>query len=163
MADEGDNRHIGASDSGGKGVGESSWVEVVHRPSRVPVWSTYKLSKDEIKHLQQSFSKVLVMSGSLLDDSRRKWEGLAVIFRSLGHQVPSIRVAKEVRVRLKLANDPEVFPVGEDHIVLRVGTKEDCTRVLEGGPWYVGGQLMAMAPWQLDFLPGRKPVNRTVV
>lgn len=163
MAEGGVNRHIGVSDSDGKGVGERSRAEVVHSPSQAPVWSSYKLIEDKIEHLQQYFSKVLVMLESLLDDSHRKWKGLAVIFRSLGHLAPSARMAKEVRVRLKLADDPKVFPVGEDHLVLRLGSKEDCTRVLEGGPWYVDGQLMAMARWQSNFLLGRKSINRTVL
>lgn len=38
------------------------------------LWSSYKLSKDEIEHLQQSFSKMLVMPESLLDESHQKWE-----------------------------------------------------------------------------------------
>lgn len=75
----------------------------------------------------------------MLEDSCRKWEGLAVIFWSLGHRVLLARVAKEVRLRLQLPVEPEVYPVGEDHVVLRVGTKEECDRILVGGAWYVAG------------------------
>lgn len=122
IADGEENQLDGGLDSEGKGADERSWVQVVQGPSQAPVWSSHKLSEDEIEHLQQCFSKVLVMPGSLLDVSRQKWEGVAVIFRSLSHRVPAVWVLKEVRVRLKLAYDPKVFPVGEDHIVLRVNS-----------------------------------------
>lgn len=44
MAEGEENRHIGGTDSNGKGDEERSWAEVVQHPSRAPVWSSYKLS-----------------------------------------------------------------------------------------------------------------------
>lgn len=61
---------------------------------------------------------MLELLGSLLEDSRQQWEGFAVIFRSLGHRVSLTGVSKEMRMKLKLDYDPEVFPIGEDHIVM---------------------------------------------
>lgn len=74
-----------------------------------------------------------------------------------------IRVAKDVRVRLNLAYDPEVFSIGEDHFVLWVSSNGDCASILDDGLWFISGQLMALAPWKSDFVPGKKPISMTVV
>lgn len=71
-------------DLDGEGDGERLWTRVVHGSSQAPIWSSYKISEAEIGQFQQSFSKILIMLGSLLNDSRQKWEGVAVIFHSLG-------------------------------------------------------------------------------
>lgn len=65
-------------------------------------------------------------------------------------------------MRLKLEYDPEVFPIDEDHVVLRLSSERDCARV-EGGPWFVGGPLMALDSWKSDFLPIHKSIYKTVV
>lgn len=66
-------------------------------------------------------------------------------------------------MKLNLAYELEVFPIGEDHIVLCLSSEGDYARVKEGGPWFAGGQLLALASWEPDFLSGHKPINRTVV
>lgn len=136
---------------------------MVQGSSRAPAWSSHKISKAEIDQLQRCFSKVLELLGSVLEDSHRRWEGVAVIFRSLGRWVSLVGVSKEAWTRLKLDNDPEVFPVGEDHIVLHLSSAGDCARVKEGGPWFIGGQLMALDSWESDFIPSRKSIFKTVV
>lgn len=128
----------------GKGEGEQTWVRVVQGPSRAPTWTSHKITKEEIDQHQSFFSKVLELPELLLDDSRRQWEGLAVVFRSLGRRILAAWVSKEVRLRPKLEYDPEVFSIAEDHLVLQLSSEGDCARVKGGGPWFVGGQLMAM-------------------
>lgn len=96
------------------------------------------------------------MLGLVPDNSHRKWEGVVVIFRSLGRRILAAWVVKEVRQRLSLDYDPEVFLIRDDHIVLQLSSEGDCVKVLEGGPWFVEGQLMAFASWESDFLPGCK-------
>lgn len=86
-----------------------------------------------------------------------------MIFRSLGRRVLLAGVSKEVRLKLKLSYDPEVFPIGEDHIVLRLSSIGDCARVKGGGSWFIEGQLMALDKWVPDFLPARQPIHKTVV
>lgn len=66
-------------------------------------------------------------------------------------------------MRLNLDYDSEVFPVADDHMVLRLSSEGDCARVLVGGPWFVTGQLMVLDKWEPDFLPRRKPIQKTVV
>lgn len=72
-------------------------------------------------------------------------------------------LVKEVRLWLCLTYEPEVFSIREDHMVLRFSSVEDSVKAQEGGPWFVGGQLMAFASWVSDFISGRKPGNRSVV
>lgn len=88
--------------------------------SRAPAWSYHKISEAEIDQLQQYFFKVLELPGSVLEDSCRWWEGVAVILQSRGRRVSPAGVSKEVRTRLKLDYDPKEFLIGEDHIVLRL-------------------------------------------
>lgn len=65
--------------------------------------------------------------------------------RTLGHRVLADWMAREVKLKLKF-EEPEVFPLAEDHLILRF--KNDCDYALArmGGPWFVAGQLLPMEP-----------------
>lgn len=163
MAEEGYHRREDGHESTDLGERDRMWAHVVHDPSRGSAWTSHKITDNEIDQLQSYFSKVLELLETLLNDSHRQWEGLAVVVRSLGYRVLAVWVSKEVRVRSKLDYDSEVFPIVEDHIVLRLRSEMDYTKVKNGGPWFVADQLLAMDAWKPDFIPGRKPIQKTVM
>lgn len=63
----------------------------------------------------------------------------------------------------KLDYEPESFPIADDHLILRFKTDKDCSLVLERGLWFVAGQLLTMERWEPDFVPSRRPNQKTVV
>lgn len=72
-------------------------------------------------------------------------------------------VAKEVKLKINIGYDLEVFPIIEDHLILQLKSANDCELALKGGPWFVARQLLAMEPWEPDFVPDRHPIQKTVV
>lgn len=59
------------TDSRDRVDGERSWAKVVQGSSRSPAWFSYKISEEDVDHLQRYFSEVLELMGLLLEDSRR--------------------------------------------------------------------------------------------
>lgn len=47
-------------------------------------------------------------------------------------------------MKTKLDYDPKVFPIAEDHLILRFRSEKDYSMVMKGGPWFVVKQLLAM-------------------
>lgn len=72
-------------------------------------------------------------------------------------------MVKEIRMKLKLDYEPEVFIIAEEHFILRFQSVVDCGVVLKGGPWFVARQLLAMEAWKPNFVPRRKVIMKTVV
>lgn len=99
----------------------------------------------------------------MINDSHQQLEKLAMIMRSLGHCVLVELVVKEVRMKSKLDYDPKVFPLEEDHLLLKFKSEKECSLVLNGGPRFVAGQLMAMEAWMPDFVLGRQSIQKVVV
>lgn len=120
-------------------------------------------SVSEVDELQKFFSKVLEFRESIMKESRRLWENVAIFIRSLGRRVPADWVAKEVRLKAKLDYEPETFPIADDHIILCFKNVKDCSLVLKGDPWFVVGQLLAMESWEPNFIPSRRPIQKMVV
>lgn len=81
--------------------------------------------------------------------------------RSLGRQVPTEWVARDVKMKLKLDEEPEVFSIAEDHIILQFKNDGDYVLARMGGPEFVAEQLLAMEPWELDFVSGHSPIQKT--
>lgn len=48
-------------------------------------------------------------------------------------------VAKKVRVKTKLDYDPEIFLIVDDHVILHLRSKKDCSLVKCGERWFVAG------------------------
>lgn len=67
-------------------------------------------------------------------------------------------MAKKVKTKINLDYEHEVFPITKDHLILRFKSAKECAMVLKGDPWFVASQLLAMEPWELDFVPDRRPV-----
>lgn len=91
---------------------------MVQGPPKGPSWTSHWISEKEIDKLQAFFTKVLELPEVMLEDSRHQWKNLFIVVRSLGRRVPADWVAKEVRVKSKFDNGPEIFLVAEDHIIL---------------------------------------------
>lgn len=97
------------------------------------------ISEGEIEELQGYFSKVLHLPQVTIDYSRRQWKNKAVFVKSLCHRVSSEWVAREVKLKMKLTDEPDVFPIAEDHLILQFKDERDCALVRKGGPWFVAG------------------------
>lgn len=65
-------------------------------------------------------------------------------------------------MKSKLDYDPEVFSIAEDHLNLWFSSEKDCSMVLNGGPWFVAGQLPAMEAWEPDFILGRRAIQKAI-
>lgn len=61
-------------------------------------------------------------------------ENKAVFVKSLGRRVPAEWIAREVKLKIKLVKEPEIFPIVDDHLILRFKSENDCTLVKKGGP-----------------------------
>lgn len=83
--------------------------------------------------------------------------------KSLGRRVPAEWVAREMKTEMRLAGKSDVFPIVDDHLILRFKSELDCASMRKGRPWFVTGQLLAMKPWEPDFVLGRRPILKTVV
>lgn len=136
---------------------------MIQGPSCGSSWTLHKITNDEIDQFQAYLSMMMELLEAMLDDSHRQWEGLVVVARSLERRVPTEWVSKEVRVRAKLEYDSEVFLIAEDHLILQFKLKRECSFVKTGGPWFVGGQLLVMEDWELDFVPGCRAIQKAVV
>lgn len=126
-------------------------------------WSSHKISSEEIDQLQAFFSKVLELSETVIEDSCWQWDGLAMLVQSLGRRVSTAWISKEVRSKANLDYDPEIFPIKDDHFILRFKSERECSSVRHGGSWFVAGQLLAVENWVPDFVPSRKAIQWTVV
>lgn len=86
-----------------------------------------------------------------------------MVMRILDQRVPMEWVFNEVRVKSKLDYNPEMFSIAEDHLILRLLLEKECSSVKNGEPWFVTGQLLTMEAWELDFIPGRRVIQKAVV
>lgn len=123
------------------GDGDRTFASLVQGVPRGSYWTLHRLSLEDIEQLQARFTKVLELPASTVEASRRQWDKLAVVVRSLGRRVPAEWISKEVRIKLNLDYDPEMFPLAEDHLVVQLWLKRDCSLVKSGGPWFVGGSF----------------------
>lgn len=65
-------------------------------------------------------------------------------------------ISKEVKTKVKLDYDSEVFSLAEDHLIMWLKSERECSLVKSNRPWFVGGQLLAIEEWELDYVPGRR-------
>lgn len=84
MAKKGDQRSEADKGLQSFGEEEQTWARVVQGAPWGSTWMSHMISSEEIKHVQTYFSKVLELPESILDASRRQWEVLVIIIRSLG-------------------------------------------------------------------------------
>lgn len=84
------------------------------------------------------------MPEEVIDGSYRQWKGLVVVVRSLGWRVPMDWISKEVRLKANLVYEPEIFALPEDHFVLWLRSKADCSLMKLGGSWFVARHLLAI-------------------
>lgn len=72
-------------------------------------------------------------------------------------------MARDLKLRGKLAYEVETFAMAKDHTVFRFRSEGDREVAMAGGPWVVAGQLLAMERWKPDFIPGVDRVRLAVV
>lgn len=72
-------------------------------------------------------------------------------------------VTREVNTKVKLEHELEVFFITEDHLILRFKTEKECAMVRKGGSWFMAGQLLAMEPWEPNFVPDCWPIQKIVI
>lgn len=112
---EGDHNRVPGHGSSDSVEGDWMWARMVQGPPKGPTWTGSPRRK--LTNSQVYFSNVLELLESLLEDSRRQWENLSVMVRSLSRRVLADWVAKEIRVKSKFDHDLEIFPVVEDHLI----------------------------------------------
>lgn len=85
-----------------------------------------------------------------------------MLVRSLGRRVSVEWVSKEVRLKVKLDYDLEVFLIADDHLILRSKSEKKCSLVRHGGSWFVLGHLLAMEAWEPDFVSSRRVIQKMI-
>lgn len=69
----------------------------------------------------------------MIEDSRCQWEDRPVFMKSLDCQVPANWVTREIKLKASLKKKLEVFPIAEDHLIVRFKEEAKCALVLRGG------------------------------
>lgn len=106
----------------------------------------HQILKEEINQLQGYMRVVLELLHLESEESRCRWKYKMVFLRSLGYRVPAEWVAREFKLKLKLDDEPEVFFLAEDYMILHFKNEGDCAPARAGDPWFVAGQLLALEP-----------------
>lgn len=86
-----------------------------------------------------------------------------MLARSLSRRVPIDWVARDFKIRGKLANEVKAFSLAEDHLLFRFSSEEERDSILRGEPWVVAGQLPTVEPWVLDFVSDFNTIKMTTV
>lgn len=137
---------------------DQSWSQVVPGFHRGATWTSHRISEKELEQLQRFFSRVLEIPHAEVEESRRQWEGRSIFVRSLGHRISARMLARDFKLKLKLEEEPEVFPLAEDHFTLCFKFEGECALARSSGSWIVAEQLLAMEQWRPNFIPSRQPI-----
>lgn len=62
---------------------------------------------------------VLKLPSSVMDEAQSQRENWAIFIKSLGGKVLADGVAREVKTKLSLPEEPEVFSIVEDHLTVQ--------------------------------------------
>lgn len=93
-----------------------------------------------------------------MEDSR-----LAVVGKLLGSRLRLDLVRRVMTAKWGLSESPAVLPMGDRLFLFRLPDEEALRRVLEDGPWIVGGQVLFLQKWTIDYSPARHMLTKMPV
>ena len=83
--------------------------------------------------------------------------------RRLGQQVSINWIIRDFKKKGKLLGEVEAFSLAKVHMLFRFKLEANWDATLDGGPWIIIGQLLAVEPWVLDFVPRTDVVKMPIV
>ncbi|KAL7176506.1 hypothetical protein ACSBR2_029938 [Camellia fascicularis] len=116
-----------------------TWAEVVNMPSRSPV---------KLRYIPPPpFENPNVVELPPRNEDLGKWESRLVGY-FLDRKLPYNYVKNSVSNQWKNMGLNEVSVNGEGFMFFFFDNTDSCDSVLEGGPWYVGNQLLLLKRWK---------------
>lgn len=99
------------------------------------------LSKESFKRIRKPWSKALIVN---------------VFGRTVGFNYLSFKINALWKHGAKL----DCVDLGRDFFLIRFNYSDDFDKVLKGGPWFIGGHILAIRPWNhtLKLLKLRYPL-----
>lgn len=79
----------------------------------------------------------------------------AVVGRLIGPRLRLDYVKKVMTTKWGLSESPTVLPLGDRLFFFRLPNEEALRRALDDGPWIVGGQMLFLQEWTIDYTPAR--------
>ncbi|XP_008775395.2 uncharacterized protein LOC103695764 [Phoenix dactylifera] len=140
-----------------------TWTNVVKGSLRMPTWTNHQITTAELDALKRRFTDVVEISPEKMEVARAAWHNTTVIMRSLGRRMPMEWISRKLRVVGKLDYDVEEFMMADETFAFHFRCEKDREAAMEGGPWLVAGQLLAMERWRPNFVPGTNQLCRMIV
>lgn len=91
--------------------------------------------------------KVVVCPDDEIEDSIAHWASTLVGY-VLERQPYYMLLKRDLNRKWKPLNSFEVLSRENGLFLFRFGNPDDCTRILEGGPWWFDGRLIALRKWE---------------
>lgn len=93
---------------------------------------------------------------------RAKWTN-ALIVKVVGKTVGYQFLISMLMVLWKPSSRLDCIALGKDFFLTRFPLKEEYARVLQGGPWFVGGHYLSLRSWEPNFKPSTVCVSSVAV
>lgn len=106
-------------------------------------------SDDEFSDLLLG-EKAVKLFGSTKYWIRAQWTK-ALIVNVIGRTVGYSFLHPRILSLWKPSGKMECVNLGQDFFLTRFSVKEDYTKVLKGGPWFIGGHFLSIRRWEPNF------------
>jgi hypothetical protein len=99
---------------------------------------------------------------SVLKDLWLPWQH-AVIVKLLGKNLGFFAMRDRLKAIWKLTGDMEMLDVGYGFFMIKFDLEADRDKVINGGPWMIYDNYVAIRPWTTDFISSQVKINKTLV
>ncbi|GKV41414.1 hypothetical protein SLEP1_g48952 [Rubroshorea leprosula] len=93
---------------------------------------------------------------------REPWKN-ALIVKTFGKSVGYNFLYGSLKAQWKPAGKWDCIDLGYDFFLVRFQVHEDLSKVINGGPWFVGTNYLTIRPWEPNFKPENATFSHTVV
>ena len=118
-------------------------------------------SNDEVSNLQEGLAVV-----KLSRETKRRIRGpwaQTLIVKLFGRSVGFSFLQSKLNLLWKPTGRLDCVDLGDDFYSVRFTLKEDMNSVLEKGPWFIGGHVLSIRPWEPFFKPAMANVSSIAV
>ncbi|GKV26879.1 hypothetical protein SLEP1_g36097 [Rubroshorea leprosula] len=93
---------------------------------------------------------------------REPWKN-ALIVKTFGKPVGYNFLYGSLKAQWKPAGKWDCIDLGYDFFLVRFQVHEDLSKVINGGPWFIGTNYLTIRPWEPNFKPENATFSHTVV